>query len=378
MSSFAQFGLLPSLQAVLKTKRFTTPTEIQLQALPRLLGGRSLVGVAETGSGKTLAYALPILHQLKMMENEGKAVTAEAQPRALVMVPTRELGEQVTKVFKEFTHTTRLRVRSTLGGTTFPVSRRNVEGAFEILVATPGRLVALLERDLLTLIDVRVLVFDEVDQMLDEGFKPAADRLLAGCPPDRQLALFSATVSKQVQTLMAGLFAGVEVFRTTGSQQFVPTLKTENKVVPENRRFPLLQRELEAPVKGGTIIFTNTREQCDRVAIALSENGYPCVVYRGEMDKVQRRTNLRTFRSGEVKLLVSTDLAGRGLDVEHVGRVINYHLPSQFDNYLHRVGRTARAGRGGVVVNFVTERDEPLVKEISAMFKHSKARKTGA
>ncbi len=377
MSLFSKIALLPSLKHVLAAKRFTTPTEIQEYALPLLLAGKSLVGVAETGSGKTLAYALPILHQLKMMENSGSPVANDGHPRGLVMVPTRELGEQVCKVFKEFTHHTRLRVRSALGGTEFPVSRRNVAGAFEVLVATPGRLVALLDRNLVNLTDVRTLVFDEVDQMLDEGFLPAAERIVAGCPADRQLALFSATVSPSVQKLMDGIFSGVEVFRTKGSHQFVPTLKTENKAVPENRRFPLLQRELALESKGSTIIFTNTREQCDRVAQALIDNGYDCRVYRGEMEKSVRRENLRSFRKGEAPILISTDLAGRGLDVEHVGRVINYHLPSTLDNYLHRVGRTARAGRKGVVINFVTERDEPLVKEISGLFKLSKARANG-
>jgi len=366
MESFTQIDVLPSLQGTLKEKGFLRPTAIQAHALPVLLAGRSLVGVAETGSGKTLSYALPILHQLKTLENAGNPVSVERQPRAVVVVPTRELGEQVAKVFKLFTHDTRLRVRTVLGGTAFPVAKKNVAGNFEVLVATPGRLVQLLEIDLVKLCDVRTLVFDEADQMLDAGFLPNANQIVAGCPADRQLALFSATVSPAVQDLMKGLFAGVEVFRSEGSHRLVPTLTTQNRIVGDGRRFPLLREVLKSPAKG-TLIFTNTRQQCDEVAMELRRGGFDCRIYRGEMDKIKRRTNLRSFRKGEVDLLVSTDLAGRGLDVEHVDRVINYHLPREMENYIHRVGRTARAGRAGLVINFVTERDQALVKQLGTI-----------
>ena len=178
MNSFAGFKLLPSLQATLTDKKISRPTEIQTRAIPALLAGRSVVGVSETGSGKTLAYALPILHLLKTLEASGAAVTEEGQPRAAVIVPTRELGEQVSKVFKEFTHTTRLRVRTVLGGTEMAVARKNVAGAFEVLVATPGRLLQLVDRGTVKLYDIRLLVFDEADSMLDQGFLADATRIV--------------------------------------------------------------------------------------------------------------------------------------------------------------------------------------------------------
>ena len=367
MSSFSDFDLLPSLQASLAEKGLVTPTEIQDRALPALLAGRSVVGVAETGSGKTLAYALPVLHMLKCLENKGDSITVDGQPRAAVIVPTRELGEQVSRVFKPFTHTTRLRVRTVLGGTTLEIAKRNIQGPFEILVATPGRLVKLLDRRLVSLEDVRVLVFDEADQMLDQGFLPDAGRIVKACPPHRQMALFSATVSHAVQTLINSLFAGADLIRSAGSHRVVPTLTTENRTVPDGKRFPVLEALLVNSVKGGTLIFTNTREQCDKLAHELHKKGRQCVIYRGEMDKVERRANLKAFRDGKVDLLISTDLASRGLDVDHVGRVINYHMPQQMENYLHRVGRTARAGRSGLVINFVTERDQPLVDQLDSV-----------
>jgi len=364
MTAFSDFALLPTLQETLVEKELTRPTEIQTRTVPVLLAGRSVVGVAETGSGKTLAYVLPILHRLKTLELQGNPVTVYGEPRAIVVVPTRELGEQVTKAFKPFTHTTRLRVRALLGGTTMEQAKRGLQGPFEVLVATPGRLIKMLDARLVTLGDIRTLVLDEADQMLDHGFLPDIQRLVKECPTDRQLAMFSATVPAAVEKLIVDLFAGAEVIRSQGSHRVVPTLTTTQQLVVGGKRFPLLERLLGKKVEGGTILFTNTREQCDNLAGELEEAGWPCVIYRGEMDKVERRRNLKAFRDGEVPLLISTDLASRGLDVEHVGRVINYHLPQQMENYLHRVGRTARAGRPGLVVNFVTERDAPLINKL--------------
>lgn len=364
MHKFTDLDLLPSLQATLQEQSLVTMTEIQRRALPSLMAGRSVVGVAETGSGKTLAYALPILHALKTLEYDGARVEGAGAPRAVVVVPTRELGEQVSKVFKPFTHTTRLRVRTVLGGTDIDVAKKNISGPFEVLVATPGRLVKLLKRGLVRFSDVRVLVFDEADQMLDQGFLPDASQIADACPPGRQMALFSATVPRAVEALIAKLFSGAEVIRSEGSHKVVASLKTQNRPVIHGARLPLLELVLRQQVEGGTMIFANTREQCDAIAAAVEKLGRTFTVYRGEMDKLERRRNLKAFREGRVELLVSTDLASRGLDVAHVGRVINYHLPKDVDNYLHRVGRTARAGRPGLVINFVTERDRPLMLKL--------------
>ena len=369
MSTFTDFDFLPTLQASLSEQKLTKPTEIQRRAIPDLLAGKSVVGVAQTGTGKTLAFCLPILHTLKKLENDGQPVKTEARPRAVVIVPTRELGEQVTKVLKPFTHTTRLRVRSVLGGTTFEMARRNVKGEFEVLVATPGRLTKLLEMGILDLSDVRTLVFDEADQMLDQGFLPDANRIVAACPARRQLALFSATVPKSVQKLIDQLFEGATVIRGEGSHRTVATLRTINGTVIDGKRLPLLEKVLGEKVEGGTILFANSRAQCDKLAEEIEKLGLKSVLYRGEMDKLERRRNLKAFREGVVDLLIATDLASRGLDVEHVGRVINYHMPLQMENYLHRVGRTARAGRKGVVINFVTERDQEFIQKLDTQQK---------
>ncbi len=364
MKNFTEFGLLPSILMTLKNLNIFTPTEIQKFAIPLLMSGQSVVGVSETGSGKTLTYALPLLHLLKDLEISKDPVVNPSSPRALVMVPTRDLGEQVAKVFKTFTHDTRLRVRSALGGMEFEQARRNVKGPFEILLATPGRLIQMLDKELVNLSDVKILIIDEADQMLDDGFIKDSDQLVAACPKDIPLALFSATASKTVEVLMNSLFQKAEVIRTGGSGKTVKTLKTQNETVIDGIRWPIFEKILKTKIPGGTLVFANTREQCDKLAQEMTAKGYPCLVYRGEMDKNERRANLKKFRSGLVSVLISTDLAARGLDLEQVVRVVNYHLPKQMENYLHRVGRTARAGRSGLVINLVTERDLPLIAEI--------------
>jgi superfamily II DNA/RNA helicase len=364
MTSFSDFALLPTLLKTLKEKKLTKPTEIQTQIIPMMMSSQSVVGVSETGSGKTLAYVLPLLHQLKSLENSGDPVKEDSSPRAIVMVPTRELGEQISKVFKLFTHDTRLRVRPALGGMTFEQSRKNIAGPFEVLLATPGRIVQLIEKDLLQLGDVKTLIFDEADQMMDQGFLPDSRIVAGACPQDLQMALFSATVSPSVQELINTLFEKAEIIRSKGSGKIVQSLTTKNLQVEDGKRWPLFEKILTQRVDGGTMVFTNTREQCDKLAKELTDKGFLCAIYRGEMDKNLRRLNLKKFREGKVDLLVSTDLAGRGLDLENVGRVINYHLPKQMENYLHRAGRTARAGRKGTVINLVTERDSRLIAQL--------------
>ncbi len=364
MTSFSEFGLRSSLLKSLKEQSLVKPTEIQSQVIPLMMAGRSVVGVSETGSGKTLAYALPMLNLLKSMEDKGNAVTQERTPRALIMVPTRELGEQVSKVLKTLTHDTRLRVRAALGGMPLAMARKNTAAAFEILLATPARLVEMIELELIDLSDVRMLAFDEADQMMDQGFLTACNIITQACPSGIPLSLFSATVSPNVEALMNDLFAEAQVIRTKGSGKVTKSLITKNLTVENGKRWPLFEKLLNQKVAGGTMIFTNTREQCDKVAEEMRANGYECAVYRGEMDKGDRRMNLKKFREGKIDLLVATDLGGRGLDIDNVTRVINYHLPKQMENYIHRVGRTARAGRQGVVYNLVTERDQFLINKL--------------
>ncbi len=364
MSSFQDFNLIPTLLTSLQEMGLKDPTVIQNLAIPRLLEGQSLVGVAETGTGKTLSYVLPILHQLKNLELSGNQVTRAGHPRALILVPTRELGEQVTKVFKPFTHLTRLRVRGIMGGTSMQVSKKNTLGQFEVLVATPGRLVKLIEKRHVDLSDVRILVLDEADQMLDKGFFQDAKFIISCCPKEKQMALFSATISQTVQQLIDSNFSGVEILHGQKSHKLVPQLTTQNWDVIDGKRRPLLEKLIKNKTEGLTLVFANTREQCDKLVQEFTNMKVSCAVYRGEMDKQQRRSNLKAFRDGKIQFLISTDLGSRGLDIQNVGRVVNYHMPQQLDSYVHRVGRTARAGRKGLVVNFITERDQRILSQI--------------
>lgn len=358
--------LLPTLLKTLGEQGITRPTDIQVQSIKPLLDDRSLMGVAETGSGKTFAYALPLLHKLKTLELAGSAVSMSSHPRGLILVPGRELGEQVGKVLKTLTHETRVRVRTALGGSKKKVSRQSVKGAFEILVATPGRLNHLVEDGELKLSDVRTVVFDEADQMVDPGFLPIAKRILGFCPKKVQLVMFSATLPNILEKVVHELFPSSPVFiRTLGSHQVVDTLTTVNHAVMKGRRHEALIEVLGKDPTVGTMAFVNTREQLDKVASWLQDESVSFTIYRGQMERLERRVNLALFRNGEVSVLLTTDLGGRGLDIERVERVINVHLPQDVDNYLHRVGRTARAGRKGLVVNLVTQRDQPLIAKLT-------------
>jgi len=287
-------------------------------------------------------------------------------PRGLVLVPGRELGEQVAKVLKSLTHSTRLRVRSAIGGSKKKIAKQSVSSNFEILVATPGRLTQLLRSGELKLSDVRTLIFDEADQMIDPGFLPVARQILKACPREVQLVMFSATLPGALDAVVDSLFpAPPERVRTRGSQRVVPTLTTINRDVQNGHRLPHVMDLLREEPRIGTMLFVNTKEQVKTVAGWLDEVGFPYVAYAGQMERQQRRINLAKFRNGEVSILIATDLGGRGLDIELVERVINVHLPQDVDNYLHRVGRTARAGRTGLVVNLVTRRDASLMKKLA-------------
>ncbi len=365
LSSFSDTPLLPTLVNTLAKLGITKPTDIQSQSMQRLLDGQSFMGVSETGSGKTLAYVLPLLHKLKSLENDGFAVSKPSHPRGLILVPGRELGDQVSKVLKSLTHETRLRVRTALGGSKKKVSRKNVSGVFEVLVATPGRLDTLVSKGEVHLSDVRTVVFDEADQMMDPGFLPVAKRLLGFCPPKAQMVLFSATLPVALEHVAKELLPGAPKFiRTSGSQQVVDTLTTVNHNIINGRRSEVLIDILEKEPDVGTILFVNSREQLDSVAVWLEDTSIAFTVYRGQMERFERKANLKLFRSGGVSVLLTTDLGGRGLDIERVERVINIYLPYDIDNYLHRVGRTARAGREGLVVNLVTQRDQPLMAKL--------------
>ncbi len=362
--TFSDLPLLDTLQATLAQQGLVKLTDIQALALPRLLGGDSVVGIAETGSGKTLTYVLPVLDRLKRLEEGGNQVDLEGEPRAVVLVPSRELGEQVARVFKSLTHTTRLRVRTVLGGQKSRHNRDNVSGMFEVLVATPGRMAKLRERGAISLDALRFVVLDEADQLLDRGFVDTVLELVNAAPGFRQLALFSATMSPEVRELASRLLTDAEIVQTEGSHKVVASLRTEHVDVPDGRRYPALRRVLAAQVRGGTMLFANTQLQCDRLGAWLKEAGFQAVVHRGNMDPKRRRANLQDFRDGRIELLVATDVGARGLDIEHVGRVINVHLPRELETYLHRVGRTARAGRPGLVINLVTPRDAALIEQL--------------
>jgi len=364
-AGFGALALLPTLQHTLAEVRYDVPTEVQARALPALLRGEGVVAVAETGSGKTLAYGLAVLDRLKRLELADDPVRTGGRPRALIVVPGRELGEQVARELKRFTHDTRLRVRTVLGGRRRSIARDNVSGPFEVLVATPGRLDQLLEEEALSLSDLRALVFDEADELLDPGFLPNARRLVGAAPPDVQRVLVSATLPPSLDEAVDELFDTPPLrVQTEGSGALVPSLTVERHRIASAERFTALARVVAEAGLEQSILFVNSRAQADEVGGWLDDQGYAWVLYRGQMDPVQRRRNLQAFRDGEVGLLLTTDLGARGLDIDDVARVVNVYLPHEPSRYLHRAGRTARAGRPGTMIDLVTGRDQRMLGRV--------------
>lgn len=364
--TFADLHLLDSLRHTLDQLGFPGPTPVQAAAIPQLMGGASTLVVAPTGSGKTLAFGLPLLHRLKERELGGDRVTEPGRPRGLVVLPRRELGEQISRALKQFTHHTRVRVRTALGGEKPEVSRRNVEGAHEVLIATPGRLELLMGEGVVALDDVATVIFDEADELLDAGFLASAQRLLSFVPTDAQRVLVTATLPEALTPALDALrpMSGWAQAATEGVGELVETLTVQRVTFTKGQRFQALAGVLEADPLAPTILFANTRGQCDRLCAWLDDQGYGYVAYRGEQDRLERRRALRAFRAEEVGMLVTTDLGGRGLDIEQVERVINVWLTGDPAAYLHRAGRTARAGREGLMVDLVGPDDHGRLKRL--------------
>jgi superfamily II DNA/RNA helicase len=357
MASFDDPSLRSSLRQTLQELGLTEPTEVQQLALPALLDGASAVVVAPTGSGKTLAYGLPLLQRVKQLEEDEGVVPRAGSPRGLVMVPGRELGEQVARELKRFTHQTRLRVRTVLGGVPLRKARSQVEGGVEVLVATPGRLGQLLDGGHVHLDALRMLVFDEVDELLEGGGADVVRRI----PSDGtvQRVAVSATLSRRVQERVEALFDAAPTWlEASGVGELVPTLRVVRRPVGPQGRLATLKEVLDDDPVAPTLLFVNTRDQVDEVAAFLEGQGYAFVTYRGELDRTARRVQLRRFLQGEVGLLLATDLGARGLDLPDVERVINVFLPRERERYLHRAGRTARAGEDGLLVDLVADRDD--------------------
>ena len=367
MHTFQEFPLATPLHQALGELDFHTPTPIQYESIPKLLDGQDLLGIAQTGTGKTAAFVLPLLHRLAAEDN----VAERKRPRALILVPTRELAVQVNSVIHQLGRHLRLPCGVVYGGVRLPPQRRMLQNGVEVLVATPGRLRDHMEQGNVFLGDVEVLVLDEADRMLDVGFLPEIKRIAALLPKSRQNMLFSATMPKGVAELVKTLLNDPVRVEIAPESKTVERVEQRVMMVDKKLKRDLLRTLLhEAQVSRG-LVFTRTKFGADKLAKTLSGEGVRADSIHGNRSQSQRERALRGFRTGQLKVLVATDVASRGIDVTGISHVFNYELPDEPESYVHRIGRTARAGAGGIAVSLCAPDERKKLKSIERVLKQS-------
>jgi len=349
---FRDFGISEAICSGLEAAGIFTTFPIQALTLPLALGGQDIIGQARTGTGKTLAFGIPLL-QLIEAHGQGRV------PLALVVVPTRELAVQVADDLRTAAVNLRVRVLTVYGGRAYEPQIDALAAGVDIVVGTPGRLLDLAERRHLDLSAVRALVLDEADKMLDLGFLPDVERIIRRIPEQRQTMLFSATMPGDVVTLARRHMRRPVNIRAEGHDEPAPAPLTRQHVFRAHQmdKIEVLARVLQARNRGLTMVFCQTKRAADQVATALASRGFAVATVHGDLGQGQRERALRAFRSGKVDVLTATEVAARGLDVDDVTHVVNYECPDDEMTYVHRIGRTGRAGRDGVAVTFVDWRD---------------------
>ncbi len=352
--SFASLGLSPFLQKELLRQNYTKPYPIQEAAIPAILRGKDVLGIAQTGSGKTASYALPILMNL-----DGKTGSKNRHIDALILVPTRELAVQVGDVFKQFGSVlpNRIKSMSVFGGVSINpqmIAMQNVN----ILVATPGRLLDLVNAKAVHLSAVKMLVLDEADKMLNLGFKKEIDQIFDKLPAKRQNLLFSATLSKDISTINQVLLKDPEVIKIEPETENLDLIKQSAYAVSEERKGPLLRYIIKQNDLQQVLIFTSSVYKADNVADKLRKNGIQAKAIHRRKSQLARTEALQNFKEGRLRVLVATDLLARGIDIEFLPCVINYELPRSPKDYIHRIGRTGRAENPGDAIALISPEEE--------------------
>jgi ATP-dependent RNA helicase RhlE len=347
--TFSELGLAEPLLRAIATEGYSTPTPIQTQAIPPALAGRDLLGCAQTGTGKTAAFALPILHRLHAAR---PTAGAGRKIRALVLSPTRELAAQIAESFSAYGRNTPLRNAVIYGGVNQNPQVKALRNGADIVVATPGRLLDLMEQGHVDLRSVEVFVLDEADRMLDLGFLPDIRRIVAGLPKERQTLFFSATMPEDIRRLAQS------ILRDPLSVHVAPVSSTADRIeqsvyhVASGEKSALLRRLLGDAREARALVFTRTKRRADRVVKDLTRAGIRAAAIHGNKSQSAREQALDGFRSRRLPVLVATDIAARGIDVDGISHVFNYDLPQVAETYVHRIGRTARAGASGIAVSF--------------------------
>ena len=365
MPSFADFGLAPPILQALAVAGYTTPTPIQTQAIPQVLGNRDLCGIAQTGTGKTAAFALPILQRLGAIRRP----KIPGGCRVLVLAPTRELASQILDSFYDYGRGTPFTAAVVFGGVSIAAQQRQLAAGVDIVVATPGRLLDLIDRRSLGLSHVEVLVLDEADRMLDLGFIHALRRIVKLLPRRRQTLLFSATMPRSIAALAEEYLDDPVTVAVAAPATTVERVDQGVVFVASTEKRALLAKLLENPALARVLVFTRTKHGADRVARHLDDAGVDAAAIHGNKSQPQRERALASFRAGRTRVLVATDIAARGIDVESVSHVINFELPNVPEDYVHRIGRTARAGAVGTAISLCSDEERPYLRDIEKLIR---------
>jgi ATP-dependent RNA helicase RhlE len=367
LTVFSDLGLAPALLSALATEGYTTPTPIQAKAIPFILEGRDVLGIAQTGTGKTAAFALPILHRLADQPRR----PAKRGCRVLVLSPTRELATQIAEGFRTYGRNLGVRCAVIFGGVGYAPQYKAMADGVDVLVATPGRLLDLIDSGNVLLATTEVLVLDEADQMLDLGFLVPIRRVVAKLPAQRQNLFFSATMPAAIGKLAS------ELLKNPAQVSVAPVATTVEKVdqsvifVEASRKRSILTELFADPTLTRTLVFTRTKHGADKVARHLELEGIAAAAIHGNKSQAQRERALAMFKAGRIRALVATDIAARGIDVDAVSHVVNFELPNVAESYVHRIGRTARAGAAGIAISLCDGEERAYLRDIERLTRQS-------
>jgi ATP-dependent RNA helicase RhlE len=364
--SFSKLGLAPAQLRSCESLGYSQPTPIQQQGIPVVLSGSDLIGCAETGTGKTAAFLLPIIQNLSAKRAE-EGTRTKSKVRVLILAPTRELATQIEKNYRELNPNKLTRSATVIGGTSMNRQIDSLRRGATVVIATPGRLLDLVERRAVDLSSIEVLVLDEADRMLDMGFLPSIRRVLSMVPANRQTLLFSATMSAEIEKLARSTMRQPKLIEVSQRGKAASLVEQTAYPVAQESKTALLLDLLERERFERVLVFTRTRRGAERLSHILLARNHSVNRIHADRTQSQRESALRSFRDGKTRVLIATDIAARGLDVDSVSHVINYDVPSAPEDYVHRIGRTGRAGNQGRAITIVTPVDEFSMRGIERL-----------
>lgn len=361
--TFKELNISEPILKALTDKGYEQPTPIQEKAIPVALGGRDLLGIAQTGTGKTAAFAIPIIQQLDSLQQKGR----QREIKALILTPTRELAIQIDECFSDYCRNSALRHTVIFGGVNQNPQVEKLRNGIDILVATPGRLLDLIAQRHITLKHIRHFVLDEADRMLDMGFIHDIKRLLPLLPERKQTLFFSATMPPAIAKLSQSILHNPAKVEVTPVSSAVEIIEQRLYFVEKPQKGDLLYSILEQEREKSVLVFSRTKHGADKIARVLNKKGIGCEAIHGNKSQNARQRALTNFKSGKTKVIIATDIAARGIDVADLEMVINYDLPDVAETYVHRIGRTGRAGKRGTALSFCSSEEKPMIRDIQKL-----------